>query len=102
MAIISLFHGRLPMRTLLRSGSLALALAIWAITALAQQVFIAPFGGGDSTMLLQEESVQKELKLTAEQINKVEKLSEKMRDKFHRVIIQGSEEERDKQRKELR
>ena len=74
------------MRALLRSVNLAVALAVWASTALVQQelrqqvLSIGPLGGGDSTMLLQQESVQKELKLTPEQIKKVDDLSEEMRE----------------------
>jgi Spy/CpxP family protein refolding chaperone len=85
------------MRALLRSVSLALALALWAKTGLAQPelqqhvLSMAPLNGGDSTMLLQQEPVQKELKLTPEQIKKVEKLSEEMRAKFHQAF-NGREE----------
>jgi hypothetical protein len=84
---------------------LASALALWAIPTWAQQVlFMAPFGfgPGESMMLLRQESVRKELKLTPEQLIKVADLTEKMHDKFDRVIIEGSEEERDKQLKELK
>jgi Spy/CpxP family protein refolding chaperone len=81
----------------LRSVSLALALALWTSTALAQQelrqevLSFAPLGGGDSTRLLQQESVQKALKLTPEQIKKVEDLSEEMRAKFQQAF--GGREE---------
>jgi hypothetical protein len=91
------------MRAVLRSVFPALALALWATAAWAQQVlFMAPFGAGESMMLLRQESVRKELKLTPDQITKVEDLSEKMHEKFGQVTIGGSEEEREKQLKELR
>jgi Spy/CpxP family protein refolding chaperone len=91
------------MRAVLRSVFPALALALWTTTAWAQQVLImAPFGPGEPMTLLRQESVQKELKLTPEQITKVDDLSEKMHEKFGQVPIGGSEEEREKQLKELR
>ena len=86
------------MRELLRSASPALALAVWASAVFGQQelrqqvLFAAPLGGGDSTMLLQQESVKKELKLTPEQITKVKNLSEKMRVKFDQFLNARAEE----------
>jgi Spy/CpxP family protein refolding chaperone len=89
------------MQAPLRSVYLAFTLVIWTSVALGQPPFGGPPGGGDSTMLLRQESVQKELKLTPEQINKVEDLSENIREKF-REVFEAPEEERGKKMQELR
>jgi Spy/CpxP family protein refolding chaperone len=71
-------------------GSLAALLTVGAGTGLAQ-----PFGGGmmrSNAMLLNQESVRKELKLTEEQVKKAQELGEKMREKFQELQgLQGEE-----------
>ena len=90
------------MRTLLClvfSGTIAV---FASSVALAQPPFGGPFGGrGNVGMLLRQESVQKELKISDDQLKKVEDLSEQMRDKFQDAFgLEG--EERTKKIQELR
>ena len=71
------------------------------VLALAQQYAGAqPFGGfrGNPLMLLRQESVQKELKLTDDQANKVKELADKTREKFQE-IFSGDEADRGKKKK---
>jgi putative heme-binding domain-containing protein len=78
--------------------------AIGAVLSLAPAAAVAqlPFGGGnDSLRLLRQESVQKELKLSAAQVKKVGELSEKMGEKF-REVFAAPEEERGKKIQQLR
>jgi len=73
------------------------------VLALAQQYAGAqPFGGfrGNPLMLLRQESVQKELKLTDDQANKVKELADKTREKFQE-IFSGDEADRGKKMQEL-
>jgi Spy/CpxP family protein refolding chaperone len=90
------------MRTLLRLVFLGTVLAFACSTALAQPPFGGPFGGrGNPAMLLRQESVQKELKVTDDQLKKIEDLSEQMREKFQEAFgLEG--EERNKKMQELR
>ncbi|HEY7314755.1 MAG TPA: hypothetical protein VH643_35735 [Gemmataceae bacterium] len=53
------------------------------------------FGGG-TTFLLQQESVQKELKLSEEQVKKIKELSEKQRESFRGLRDLSQEERRTK------
>src|SRR5437016_3916272 len=89
------------MRVLLRLVTLALALALLNAVSLAQPPFGGPPGGGDSMMLLRQESVQKELKLVPDQIDKAQELSERMRERM-RDVFEASEEDRPKKMQELR
>ncbi|HMF10669.1 MAG TPA: hypothetical protein VKE94_00130 [Gemmataceae bacterium] len=79
--------------------------AIVGVLLVLAQGFAAaqgPFGGfgGNPVMLLGQESVQKELKLTDDQIKKVQELGEKMREKFQEIF--GLDEaERPKKMQEL-
>ncbi len=76
------------MRVLFRLVSLATVVALSSSAALAQGQF--RFGAGD--FLLGQESVQKELKLSEEQIKKVEDLSASMREKFKEALgLEGDE-----------
>jgi Spy/CpxP family protein refolding chaperone len=87
----------MAMRTVLRLAAAGAALALVAGVAAAQ---FGGFGRGNPAMLLGQESVRKELKLTDEQIKKVEELSEKMREKFQEAFgLEG--EERTKKVQEL-
>jgi Spy/CpxP family protein refolding chaperone len=58
----------------------------------------AGFGGGfgGTTFLLQQESVQKELKLSEEQVKKIKELSEKQRESFRGLRDLSQEERRTK------
>src|SRR5581483_7249018 len=79
---------RSVMRMLLVSSLAAL------LTVAAGGVFAQPFGGGlmrSNAMLLNQESVRKELKLRYEQVKKAQELGEKMREKFQE--LQGLEGE---------
>src|SRR5438132_13231528 len=85
----------------LRLAALVSVLAVLAAVALAQPQFGGRFGGsGISAMLLRQESIQKELKLTDEQINQVEELSNKLREQF-RDLLDLESAERDRKRQEL-
>jgi putative heme-binding domain-containing protein len=81
------------------------AAALGAILSLAPGVAVAQppmFGGGnDPLTLLRQESVQKDLKLNAEQVQKLKVISETMREKF-REVFEAPEEERGKKIQELR
>lgn len=90
------------MRSLLRVVPLGAIVVLVAGVALAQPPFRGGgFGRGNIGMLLRQESVQKELKLTEEQARKVEDLGEAMREKFQEAFaLEG--EERDKKMQELR
>jgi len=89
------------MRSLLRAVPLGTILSLVAAVALAQPPFGGPFGRGDPAMLLRQESVRKELKLSEDQTKKVEELSETMREKFRDAFsLEG--EERGKKMQELR
>jgi len=74
------------------------------VLTLAQGVVRAQgfFGGfrGNPLMLLGQESVQKELKLTDEQVKKADELRQKTREKFQE-IFGGDEAERPKKMQEL-
>src|SRR5438128_11201253 len=83
---INLISWRSHMRTL-RLVALLSVLALVATAGLGQAPFGAPFGrGGNSAMLLKQESVQKELKLNGDQIRKLEEVSENMRDKSRELF----------------
>jgi type 1 glutamine amidotransferase len=89
------------MRHLFQSATLASVLAVLAAVVWAQP----PPGGGfqrgpSAAMLLGQEPVQKELKLSADQVKKVEELSEKMREKMQGVF-DLEEPERGKKMQEL-
>jgi type 1 glutamine amidotransferase len=88
------------MRHLFRLATLASALAVLAAVAWAQPPFGGPRGGPSPAMLLGQESVRKELKLSAEQIKKVEELSDKMRAKMQDAFAL-EEPERGKKLQEL-
>jgi hypothetical protein len=90
------------MRTLLRLVFLGTIVASAGPVGLAQPPFGGPFGGrGNPAMLLRQESVQKDLKLSDEQIKKAEDVSEQMREKFQDAFsLEG--EERGKKLQELR
>jgi putative heme-binding domain-containing protein len=79
----------------------ALVFALAVSTVALAQPFGGPFGGGGNlVMLLRQESVQQELKLSAEQMRKIENLSDKMRESFGEIF--GLEEpERGKKVQEL-
>jgi Spy/CpxP family protein refolding chaperone len=87
-----------------RLGPIPLALAVLALAsspALAQQR--GQFGGGffvSPLMLLGQESVQKELKLTDDQVKKVQELTEKQRDAF-RDFQNLDQDERRKKMQEI-
>jgi Spy/CpxP family protein refolding chaperone len=86
-----------PMRLIIR-------VAVVAIVLLSAQQYAAaqPFGGfrGNPLMLLRQESVQKELKLSDEQAQKVKELAEKTREKFQDIFA-GDEADRPKKMQEL-
>ena len=90
---------------ILRLLALVSVLALAATVGLGQPPQGGPFGrGGNSAMLsgmlLRQESIQKELKLSSDQIRKLEELSENMRDKL-REIFGLEEPERSKMSQEL-
>ncbi|HLJ92314.1 MAG TPA: PVC-type heme-binding CxxCH protein [Gemmataceae bacterium] len=86
---------------IVRLAALVFVLALVATACLGQPPFGGPFGrGGNSAMLLRQESIQKELKLTSDQIKKVEELSDNMRDKM-RDLFGLEEPERTKMTQEL-
>jgi Spy/CpxP family protein refolding chaperone len=89
------------MRILLRPVLLGTVAVFASSVALAQPPFGGPFGGrGSLATLLRQESVQKELKITDDQLKKVEELSEQMREKFQDAFsLEG--EERTKKMQEL-
>jgi type 1 glutamine amidotransferase len=70
------------MRHIFRGATLAWVLAALAAVASAQPALRGPMRGPSAAMLLRQEAVQKELKLSADQLKKVEALSEKMREKM--------------------
>jgi Spy/CpxP family protein refolding chaperone len=80
----------------------AVAVALLASPVLAQQR--RPFGGGmmmPSVMLLNQKSVQEDLKLTDDQVKKVAEAGKQMREKFGELAnLEG--EERAKKAQELR
>jgi eukaryotic-like serine/threonine-protein kinase len=78
------------MRVPWRSVSVAAVMALWIGVAGAQPRFEAGFGREPLRELLRQESVQKELKLTPEQMMKLQQISEKMRKKF-RATVQASD-----------
>lgn len=89
------------MRNLLRMALAGTIIVLIASVALAQPPFRGGmFGAGNPAMLLRQESVQKELKLSDDQIKKVEELGEAMREKFQEARdLEG--EERAKKMREL-
>jgi hypothetical protein len=88
------------MRHLFRSATLASVLAVLAAVAWAQPPFGGSRRGPSAAMLLGQESIQKELKLSAAQLKKVEEWSEKMREKMQDIFAL-EEPERGKKLQEL-
>src|SRR5262249_55827330 len=88
------------MRNLFRCATLASLLAMLAAVAWAQPPRGGPMRGASAAMLLGQEPVQKELKLSAAQVKKVEDLSEKMREKMQDAFAL-EEPERGKKLQEL-
>jgi hypothetical protein len=74
------------MRCLFRRTTLASVLAILAAVAWAEPPVGGPMRGLSQAMLLGQESVRKELKLSAEQLKRAEELSDKMRAKMWDVF----------------
>jgi type 1 glutamine amidotransferase len=70
------------MRQVLRFATLASVLVLLATVTWAQPPRGGPRRGPSAAMLLGQEAVQKELKLSAEQVKKIAALSEKMREKM--------------------
>jgi hypothetical protein len=88
------------MRHLFRSATLVSVLALLAAVAWAQPPFGGFQRGPSAAMLLGQESIQKELKLSADQLKKVEEWSEKMREKMQDIFAL-EEPERGKKLQEL-
>src|SRR5213595_3908054 len=86
------------MRLIIRAAVVGLVLALAQGIARAQGFFAGM--RGNPLMLLSQESVQKELKLTDEQKTKVDELRQKSREKMQE-IFQGDEGERPKKMQEL-
>jgi Spy/CpxP family protein refolding chaperone len=87
------------MRFAIRVAVVAIVLTLAQQYAAAQ----APFGGtfrANPLMLLRQESVQKELKLTEDQTKKIQELGDKTREKFQE-IFGGDEADRPKKMQEL-
>src|SRR5262245_51887177 len=70
------------MRPLFRYAPLASALAVLAAVAWAQPPAGGPPRGIPTALLLRQESVRKELKLSADQVKKLEELADKMGEKM--------------------
>jgi type 1 glutamine amidotransferase len=85
---------------LLRCAILASVVAALAAVACAQQPRGGPMRGPSAAMLLGQDAVQKELRLSADQLKKLEALSEKMRGKTQDAFALD-EPERGKKLREL-
>jgi eukaryotic-like serine/threonine-protein kinase len=88
------------MRNLLRVAPAGIIVVLVASAALAQPPFRGGMFRGNPAMLLQQESVQKDLKLSDSQVKKVQELGEKMREKFEE-LRDLEPEERGKKMREL-
>jgi hypothetical protein len=88
------------MRNLLRVALAGTILVLIASVALAQPPFRGGMFRANPVMLLQQESVQKELKLSDDQTKKAEQLGETMREKFQ-DLRDLEPEERGKKMQEL-
>jgi type 1 glutamine amidotransferase len=88
------------MRHLFRRATLASVLAVLAAVAWAQPPFGGPMRGPNPAMLLGQEAVQKELKLRADQLKKLEELSAQIREK-RQAVFALEEPERGQKLQEL-
>jgi type 1 glutamine amidotransferase len=88
------------MRPSFHLAALATGAALLAAVAWAQPPFGGPLRGPSTAMLLRQEAVQKELKLSSSQLKNLAELSEKMREKMQDVSAL-EEPERGKKLQEL-